>query len=1406
MRKLKQLMATLAMIVGGVNCVWAYQTPVADGIYYLYNTGVTDGGSGFISRGEDYGKRAVIGQYGIPIQLISTGETDTYYFQLYDTKGWLSDDGFMYTDGGLDGQSEDRRRAIKVELQSDGNYKLLNTNNNKEVENWYGHPVGDGTGNRRDYLWQFLSAAEYEAIVAGYTTTQNMAVASSMGWDLPEQTTASFLNTLSDNYIAIDKTSLIQHASFGTDHSTEGWTFTANASCAFSIGWGNEGGDKTTPEIYTESNKSIAGTISQTVTVEKAGLYKVSVNAFYRSANYAALHEAGCSGSIAYLQANNNKVRIGDIYYSLDNTNTLPSGPNNANNNFFANGKYLNEVYVYVPEDNKTIDISLNIPSYNGKGWFVFNNFKLTYYSEEVSEEDADAILNLFDTYNDKPMQNSVQTALTQAKTTFENNKIISNYNALSSAINNAKVSIKAYESTLAYLNRIDGYLTGEKTFTNFYTTEAYNTYYVNILSKYNDGTLTNEEAAALNADVAYQSGTQWHALNNLDNIMLSVWKQDGVQCNEFERSLLLNTWSIEGNTDGSEFYAPFYEYWVSSANVLAASTMTATITGLKANETYSVTIRARVMPTDNQTMIDNAVMMKVGEGEAVCISAAAKYGTTNYYIGNFSAVGQTDAEGNLVTTITVADASNVSWLSFYNVRYTEGEDLSAYIADYEFALANAQAALTKPMDPNKKDALDTAVTTYASVDNTDKNALIAAKNALEAAMTAANPSIAALAVTSVSDWETTSNNGTFRINTWSKEGDTDGSNMTTPFVENWIDAKNTTPLTDATMSYTMTDEKPGYYKVTALIRSLNEFNSDAPAGVFLFANDAIERAYVGTACNKGVYETPTVYGYVGEDRILKIGVKTIKANFNFLAFKNFTVEYVGTELTKAMAENLTGEARTFVNAGDSEAATAQANAVNALSTLNNANYIAAGQAIEAAYKAVDRDFSGLNAAIQEVNSNLGFEADEYAPYNTFEKLAVAEAIDQESEASTQEEINAAATNLLNAKNAEEVNAIYDGSFNLTTQQMTFKNGDNDQTEYMPIGWTNLGYNTRVYNDVNKNAGLRATSEGAALFAKFTTEYGTVDGYTMPLKAGLYQLSFVYGGWNEVATRDIKIYCGDVQATVEPAAVTAKDNNAHTTKDSWSAYKGYVTIPSDGNYVLSFYRASTTAQNQIAVSDIVLKKAVAESVEMNEADAYEPAYTYADVTLKRKFTADVWNTFCVPFDIDNATLKAQFGDEVAVSTAALTAEAVTFTPMNEPAITANTPVIIKVPNASTTEFTFNGVMIKTGEAKVTGTNAEFVGNYDGQITLPAENCYYIASNKLKKATGTQTMKGFRAYFTTVSGARLSMIIDGEDTTTGIDGVEVAPLMEGSIYNLNGQRVDKAQKGLYIVNGKKVVVK
>ena len=75
----------------------------------------------------------------------------------------------------------------------------------------------------------------------------------------------------------------------------------------------------------------------------------------------------------------------------------------------------------------------------------------------------------------------------------------------------------------------------------------------------------------------------------------------------------------------------------------------------------------------------------------------------------------------------------------------------------------------------------------------------------------------------------------------------------------------------------------------------------------------------------------------------------------------------------------------------------------------------------------------------------------------------------------------------------------------------------------------------------------------------------------------------------------------------------------------------------------------------------------------------------------------------------------------------------------------------------------------------------------------------------------QTVAANRAYLHFASslapdaaGSRMTMVF-GDDTTTGINAVESAKSIDG-VYNLNGQRVAQPTRGLYIVNGKKVVVK
>lgn len=589
-----------------------------------------------------------------------------------------------------------------------------------------------------------------------------------------------------------------------------------------------------------------------------------------------------------------------------------------------------------------------------GGEWTVVDNFRI--YC--VGVVDLTDLINQFNSLLTEgkgisgKMNNDVKAALDAAVAKYDGKSYETEAEyadaiaELGGAVNAAKASVESYSNANKYFAKMKAVLDN----TNVYTQESYDAYYGTWLAQYEAGTLTED----LNESKAYSSG--WHSTNYIDDILLSTWTIGDKQCKDYDAGMYINTWSVEGNTDGSEFFAPFFEYWTGDDASLGANTMTSTMTNLKPNTNYSFTIRARVRQTNNKTKAAEAIMLQVGEGTPVDISAGTRFGSGPFYIGNFSAMGTTDADGNLTAKITVNADNNISWLSFYNCMVTEGEDLSAFIADYKFALAQVNEELKIEDYADFATDLKTAATTYADVDLTNKAALIEAKEKLTAALNAYNVVVGPLKGSDISKWVTTGNNGQFHVNTWSTEGNADGSNMVTPFTENWIGRG--TALTDATMSYTMEGFAPGYYKVSALIRVLDESGKATPSGVFIFANDNIERAYGdnASACSNGVYGRPTVYGYVGEDGKLTIGVKVINTGVNWVSWKNFTVVAAGTELTAEMANNQKEEKRTFEynmsaqDLQDSQVATLDA-------ALFKENYIVAGKAIEEAYKTEDLNF-----------------------------------------------------------------------------------------------------------------------------------------------------------------------------------------------------------------------------------------------------------------------------------------------------------------------------------------------------------------------------------------------------------------------------------------------------------------
>ena len=242
-----------------------------------------------------------------------------------------------------------------------------------------------------------------------------------------------------------------------------------------------------------------------------------------------------------------------------------------------------------------------------------------------------------------------------------------------------------------------------------------------------------------------------------------------------------------------------------------------------------------------------------------------------------------------------------------------------------------------------------------------------------------------------------------------------------------------------------------------------------------------------------------------------------------------------------------------------------------------------------------------------------------------------------------------------------------------------------------------------------------------------------------------------------------------------------------------------------GTYDLVF--TANTSEHTLTLTPI-------KKVEIDENITYT-AITREDapIVLRRTFVnGGAWNTFVVPFAIDNTTLKAAFGDEVKVAQYSDSGDpnnvTVSFTTMPVPEVEPNKPVLLQT---STTASTFSFVAdLVEGTPKVEGNNFDFVGSYADKKEIEAGD-YYLSQNTLFKSVGKGSyVKGTRAYIKAKTvGARVAQFfIDGEEgETTGISTMQNSQgTMHNRVYNLNGQKMEKQnlRKGLYIVNGKKVV--
>ncbi len=113
-----------------------------------------------------------------------------------------------------------------------------------------------------------------------------------------------------------------------------------------------------------------------------------------------------------------------------------------------------------------------------------------------------------------------------------------------------------------------------------------------------------------------------------------------------------------------------------------------------------------------------------------------------------------------------------------------------------------------------------------------------------------------------------------------------------------------------------------------------------------------------------------------------------------------------------------------------------------------------------------------------------------------------------------------------------------------------------------------------------------------------------------------------------------------------------------------------------------------------------------------------------------------------------------------------------------------------------------GTDVPTTNLLVRGTGAEVESGY----VLGADGESSVAFFPI--GTTTPTVATDQAYLNASSGARLTIVFadEEENDVTGISSVAAQKQNDGVYYNLNGQRINSPAKGLYIQNGKKIIIK
>lgn len=500
-------------------------------------------------------------------------------------------------------------------------------------------------------------------------------------------------------------------------------------------------------------------------------------------------------------------------------------------------------------------------------------------------------------------------------------------------------------------------------------------------------------------------------------------------------------------------------------------------------------------------------------------------------------------------------------------------------------------------------------------------------------------------------------------------------------------------------------------------------------------------------------------------------------------------------------------------------------------------------------------DFTDLNTVIAKAEQYvIGTGVGQYteASSGTFAAaLAAAKAIDQNrTDIAYQSTIDEAMENLQAALAGLSINIPATGKYyrlRVASQSETadnhlsaYGNGTNLNTKVVESAAPTVFYLTAdnklqaVYNDAyisnaatSNYAALQTTANVADAMVWTIAGSTTVPG-TYTLKAGenaLYLYDWTsYSRGNTLVCTDINT--GRCQWTIEEVALDEDMVNMVKTFDlsliaacqeleTIPLTEGAVlTYPNEYDYTPAELNAALEAVKAVSASNTLAEvKAVYLSPDFATAQHYKGlcdsygAALSVTCTLKGKYA-----TLILPI---NFTFPANWNLYTCSSVDGNVLELTSFTngvDKNIPLIVEYTDEASMPTSEAPKSYQFIGYSNGAGTENVTA--GCLTGVLSSEPTLIPSGSYVLALNKTTrtqafyKTDGNVTCPQFKCYLTVPASTEgaAALYLDEEGMTTGIEGIFAGNGEEVIIYNVAGQRINKLQKGVNIVNGHKVLVK